>query len=206
VSASRDLVALVADSHQARVLQVLLTKRRDALNLRVISTDVHPHPRRDPGVYREAETFLAPFRQSHRFALVLLDVEFPGSPGAPAAIEGDIQKRLDAKGWNGRSQVVAIAPELEAWVWSDSPHVEQVLGQTHAQIRSIATEQDWWPVGGAKPSRPKELLSVILRASRRGPPSAALFGELAERVSLQRCTDPAFAKLRETLGRWFSST
>jgi hypothetical protein len=135
----------------------------------------------------------------------LLDVEFAGSPGASAAIEAEIQGRLDAKGWNGRSRVIAIAPEFEAWVWSDSPHVEQVLGQTHAQMRSVATEHGWWLPEAAKPSRPKELLAAVLRASRHGPPSAALFEQLAEHVGLQRCTDPAFVRLRETLRGWFGN-
>jgi hypothetical protein len=205
VSLRQDLLALVADSHQREVLEVLLTKRQDALRLRALSFEVHPHPRQDPGVYHEAEMFLAPFRQSHCFALVLLDVEFPGSPGAPATIQEEIQKRLDARGWKDRSRVIAIAPEFEAWVWSDSPHVVDILGQTQAQIRTIATKHDWWPNGAAKPSRPKELLSAVLRASRKGPPSAALFGKLAERVSVQRCADPAFARLRQTLQQWFGS-
>jgi hypothetical protein len=205
VSTSRDLVALVADSHQARVLQVLLTQRRDALDLRAISFDVHPHPRRDPGVYKEAETFLTSFQRSHRFALVMLDVEFGGSPGARSTIEQEIQRRLDSRGWGGRSQVVAIAPELEAWVWGDSLQVAKVLGQTHVQIRNVAAERGWWSAEAAKPSRPKELLSDVLHASGRRPPSAALFGQLAEHVGLQRCTDPAFVKLREVLRGWFSS-
>lgn len=203
MTASRDLVALVADSHQHRVLQVLLTSRRDALALCTVSFDVYRHPRADPGVYSVAHAFLTPFRETHRFALVLLDARFPGSPGAPAEVEVDIQKRLDIHGWSGRSAVVVIAPELEAWVWSDSPHVEQVLGQSHAQIRGVAEQHGWWSTNETKPSEPKELLSVTLRASRRRPPSAALFGELAERVSLRRCTDPAFRKLRDTLQRWF---
>lgn len=200
--ASRDLVALVADSHQARVLKTLLSRRWQALGLRLIDSpdDVYPHPRSDPGVYHGAEAFLGPFRHSHRFALVMLDVEFSGSPGSASAIEKDIQSRLDAKGWENRSQVIAINPELEAWVWSDSPHVEQVLGRSFPQIRQIATENNWWPAGSSKPLRPKELLKAVLRPT---PVSAAVFGDLAEHVGLQRCVDPSFARLRETLHAWF---
>lgn len=156
-------------------------------------------------MYKEAETFLIPFQRSHRFALVILDVEFDGSSGTRSAIEQEIQRRLDGKGWMGRSQVIAIDPELEAWVWGDSAQVAQVLGQAHAQIRNMAAEHGWWPAEAAKPSRPKELLSAVLHASRSRPPSAALFGQLAEHVGLERCTDPAFVKLRETLQGWFGS-
>lgn len=71
-------------------------------------------------------------------------------------------------------------------------------------IRSLADELNIWPAGTAKPARPKELLETILQRQRR-PRSAALFQAIAGRVSLARCVDPAFALLRETLGRWFGS-
>jgi hypothetical protein len=206
VSQPTDLVALVADSHQERVLRVLLCERRAALGLRPVSFDPpYVHPTHDPGVYREAHRFLMPFRDSHQHALVILDTEFPGSPRSRATIETTIQQALDRAGWQGRSQVIAIEPELEAWVWSDSPHVEHILGLTHEEIRRFADERGWWPQGAGKPYRPKELLGIILRKANKSP-SAAVFGQLAARVGLQRCSDPAFAKLRETLRAWFAAT
>lgn len=116
MSGPADLVALVADKHQEHVLDVLLDKRRDSLGLRPISFKVHRHPRRDPGVYRGAQAFLAPLRRIYRFALVLLDAQFSGSPGSADKIEQAIQGRLDAGTWRNRSRVIAIDPELEAWV------------------------------------------------------------------------------------------
>jgi hypothetical protein len=53
-----------------------------------------------------------------------------------------------------------------------------------------------------KPERPKEALEAALRELRR-PRSSALYEEFAGKLSLRRCIDPAFAKLRATLQQWF---
>jgi hypothetical protein len=147
---------------------------------------------------------LAPFRGSHSRAIVLLDVKFPGSPGSREAIETNIQQRLNTQGWEGRSRVIAIDPELEVWVWSDSPHVPRILGLAHSEIRDIADEHDWWAKGAPKPIRPKELMSAALRRAGKVR-SAAIYAQLAETVSVQRCKDAAFAGLRDTLREWFGA-
>ena len=200
----KDLVALVADKHIGTTLRVLLERRRRSLNLRPISFDVFPHEDSDPGVLRGAPEFLRRFLQTHRYALAVLDVEFSGSPGPRQRLEGEIQQRLDGRGWQGRSRVIAIDPELEAWVWSDSPHVPRILGLAQNEIRDIADEHDWWAQGAPKPIRPKELMSVVLRRARKVR-SAAIYAQLAQRVSVQRCKDAAFAGLRDTLREWFGA-
>lgn len=53
-----------------------------------------------------------------------------------------------------------------------------------------------------KPTRPKEALEAVFPACRL-PRSAANYRRIAERVSLSRCVDPAFGRLRKTLQRWF---
>jgi hypothetical protein len=204
VSQAKDLIALLADGHQERALEVLLTERRKALGLRRVSFDLAVHPDSDPGVYQQAHTFLRLYERSHRYALVLLDVKFPGSPGSRSTIEEELQSRLAGCGWGDRAAVVAIDPELEAWVWSDSPHVERILGQPRASIRELAETNDWWRADEQKPSQPKSLLRKVLRTTRK-PPSAALFAELASVVSVDRCADPAFCELRDTLRSWFGT-
>lgn len=54
----------------------------------------------------------------------------------------------------------------------------------------------------SKPENPKSAVEEIIRL-KKIPRSSALFQRLAERVSLSRCTDRSFARLRETLKRWF---
>jgi hypothetical protein len=97
-----------------------------------------------------------------------------------------------------------IQPELEAWVWSSSPHVESVLGwqNSSSRIRQWLEQNKLWPANSSKPQNPKDCLVRVLRETRV-PRSAALYGELAENVSLSKCADPAFMALRTTLQRWF---
>ena len=52
-----------------------------------------------------------------------------------------------------------------------------------------------------KPARPKEALDA-LRTVHRLPRSAALYEKIAERAS-EKCTDPAFLRLRAQLVEWF---
>ena len=53
-----------------------------------------------------------------------------------------------------------------------------------------------------KPVRPKEAAEAALRKVRR-PRSSNIYRKLAEVVSLQLCTDPAFLKLKSILQNWF---
>lgn len=136
---------------------------------------------------------------------MLLDCSWDGSPGAATVIQSTIKGRLHAKGWREDvCEVIAIDPELEAWVWSTSPVVPDVLRTTWEDIRELARHYNYWVDEEAKPHHPKDLLEAILKQQRR-PRSSAVFQELALRVGLRQCQDSAFSLLRETLWRWFPS-
>lgn len=108
-------------------------------------------------------------------------------------------------GWSNHSAaVVVIAPELEAWVWTDSPHVAKVLGwKDDAQsLRHFLQDRELLAPGSPKPTDPKRAMEQALRAKRK-PGGARLFADLASSVTLNRCQDPAFHKLQKTLERWF---
>jgi hypothetical protein len=203
---SKDLVALVADSQQEATLRMLLSQRHASFGIRPLTLDVYRHPHKDPGVFQEAPEFLAAYLApapggSH--ALVLLDAAWEGAPGEADVLRADLLHRLHLKGWPAdRCQVVVIEPELEVWVWADSPAVPEVLRTNWADIRALAVRHGGWPGGRAKPNDPKALLEAVLRQQGR-PRSAAIFQELAGRVGLTACTDPAFVLLRETLVEWF---
>ena len=47
-------------------------------------------------------------------------------------------------------------------------------------------------------------MEKILRMKSK-PRSSSIYLALAKRVSLQRCQDPAFLKLKTTLASWFSA-
>jgi hypothetical protein len=106
-----------------------------------------------------------------------------------------------------------IDPELEVWVWSNSPRVADVLGwQGRSRelnewlrtttIRIGKQEREYLKEGETKPVRPKEAMEAALREVRK-PRSSANFRQMAEKVSLEKCQDPAFRRLKSTLQQWF---
>lgn len=201
----KDLVVLVPDKNTEAAIRALLEHRQDALGIRSITFDVFVHPRRDPGVYHGAEAFLRPFQSQYRYALVIFDFAFDGAPSDVPSAESEVQRKLDSSGWRDRSAVVVIAPELEAWVFGTSAHVVQELANDdHELFQRVITEYGAQPPNVPKPLKPKEAMEELLRIGRR-PRSSAIYGALAQKVSLERCKDPAFVRLREILQGWFRS-
>lgn len=112
----KDLIVLVADIQQEKTLATLLEARCESLRIRKPTHDIFPHPERDPGVYAKAGNFLNVFVNQFRYALVLLDAAWEGSPASANEIANKIQNDLNRNGWENRSAVVVIDPELEIWV------------------------------------------------------------------------------------------
>lgn len=197
----KDLLCLAADKNIEAALRGLLG-RPAAIGLRAVSFEVQVHPRRDPGCFHEAHEFLRPFRESYRHALVVFDRDWEGVPAqAATALEDAVRARLGGDGW---ADVVVIDPELEVWVWSDSPHVDDCLGwrERNPNLRSWLAQRDLWPAGSAKPRDPKLAVEQALAAVKL-PRSSAVYGNLAGRVSVERCTDASFTRLRARLHAWF---
>jgi phenylpyruvate tautomerase PptA (4-oxalocrotonate tautomerase family) len=157
----------------------------------------------DPGVYTKGHELLRPYQNSHRRALVVLDCEWDGSPGK-AAIVSHITARLVESGWAAEAvKVIAIEPELENWLWQDNPHVADALRhKVPGSLRQRLADEGLWPVGAAKPPRPKEAAEWVLKQARQ-PRSSAIYQQLAERIAIKGCTDVAFAEMRATLQTWF---
>ena len=112
-----------------------------------------------------------------------------------------------SSGWGGRAKAVVIDPELEACVWSDSPHVPRILGWESSggssdDMKQFLINQAFLAKGKVKPDRPKEAMEKILRLTKR-PRSSSIYTQLAEAVSLDRCQDTSFLKFRTTLAAWF---
>jgi len=201
--ADRDLVILVADNDAELAIRSMLS-RHQALGTRPIKWDTYRHPERDPGCRLQGVEFLRTFTRTHAHAILLFDREGCGSTASREEIEGKLERALEKSGWGGRSAAVVLDPELEIWVWSRSPEVDVVLGWADREPKLW----DWLGENGLrgqdeeKPRRPKEAMQGALREVRK-PRSPSLYQQLAQRVSLTRCTDPAFKKLREVLQTWF---
>jgi hypothetical protein len=124
----KDLILLVADKNMEASLRGLLS-RFQSLKCRPVSFDLFVHPERDPGCLLRGHDFLRPFASRYERALVLLDHAGCGREVVETSVlESELQARVGEAGWGGRAAAIVIAPELENWVWSDSPHIDQALG------------------------------------------------------------------------------
>ena len=199
---AKDLVVLVADADMEAALRGLLS-RPEALGVRPLKYDVFRHPGRDPGCRAEAHVFLRQFRDQYDHALVVFDHHGSGrEPADPTTLQEDLVRRLSAD-WQDRAAALVITPELEIWVWSDSPQVDQSLGWSGRMpnLRSWLVEQGLWDEGNAKPNDPKRALAEALHEVRK-PRSPSIFDALARTVSVNRCRDAAFLLLRSLLRAW----
>ena len=201
---ARDLVVLVADKDMQHALKGLLSRPK-ALGIRPIAHDIYLHPQHDPACARRGVSFLSGFAAQYRHGLLLFDHEGSGCEATPAEeLQREVDRRFADSAWGERARTVVVAPELEAWVWSESPHVDAVAGWSGRTptLRAWLVDKDWIRAGASKPARPKKAFHAALRAARVAR-SASLYQQIAERVSLQRCKDRSFRRLRDTLREWF---
>jgi hypothetical protein len=198
----RDLILLVADRDQEATMRSLL-QRPQALGIKKVSFDVRVHPRRDPGCRLEAHEFLRPFARQYRHALVIFDHAGCGREELTATeLEGEVCAGIRPI-WEDRAAVVVVDPEIEIWIWSQSPHVARAVGWEKKQppLRQWLRERGLW--GDApKPPDPKAAMEAALREVRR-PRSSSIFGEIAGRASVEGCSDLSFGRCRQVLDGWF---
>jgi hypothetical protein len=204
MSGELDLVVLVADTDAEWTLRTLLSKRTPALQIRPIKFQVIRDPGRDAGVFQRPNTLLRPYVGLAGYALVLIDREGCGQEHLSAEIiEEDLESRLYDAGWKqeqwGRCAAIVLDPELEIWVWSNSPHVASALGLQPDELRDVLA--DFPPDEQGKPYPPKNAMLAALKQSKR-PHSARIFQELAEKVSL-KTQERAFSKMQNALQMWF---
>lgn len=204
----RDIIFVLADRNIETAIASLLT-RHQALAIRRIEYVTRVHPQKDPGCCLRAHDYLRPFCRRYTRALVVFDREGSGKDDVPRTmIEEEVEQSLATSGWSDdRARVIVIDPELEAWVWSDSPKVDDSLGWAGRKpsIRDWLRQQEFKIADNGKPERPKEAMEAALRVVRK-PRSSAIYADLGTQVSLRRCVDPAFNKLKTTLQEWFPAT
>ena len=200
----KDLVVLVADKNMEHAVKGLLT-RRQSLEIRPIAFDIFVHPERDPGCALRGVEFLSNFSDQYDRALLMFDHEGSGRESVRREeLQENLNQQFAGSAWGERARALALSPELEAWVWSPSPHVADVIGwrRRFGPLRLWLTDQNWLREGEMKPKRPKEAFMAALRHART-PRSSSLYQQIAEEVSLRRCVDASFLEFKEILREWF---
>ena len=202
-SQAERLIVLAADRDMEEAIRAVL-RRPDSLRMRAVCFECRRHPNRDAGCRAQAAEFLRPFRKRFSHALVVFDREGCGRSEPRDVIERDVEDALNRSGWQTRGKAIVIDPELEEWLWSESPAVLKGIRwkRGFAELRSWLEKEAVWDHSLAKPQNPKAALERTLRRTRRRR-SARLYGEIAAAVSLARCQDAAFRKLKAVLQDWF---
>lgn len=201
----KDLAVLVADRNMEYAVKGLLTRNR-ALGIRQPICDCFVHPEHDPGCLLRGHDFLRPLSNRYAHALIMLDHDGCGQEHmSRKELERQIEERLMLSGWDDRAAAVIIAPELEIWVWSNSPQVEQITGWTGRKLdlRTWLMQQGFTATRLAKPNQPKRAFEQALKLAGKAR-SSSLFYQLARTVGLESCINPAFVKLKATLKKWFA--
>lgn len=203
----RALIILVPCNPLWLVVSTLL-QRHASLGIPEIAFDIYTHRDSDPGCRIGSADSLRQFLPTHAHAMVIFDKQGCGADEVGAQeLEDRVREQLRRAGWEERAEAIVIDPELEIWVWSDSPEVERCLGWADRQppLRKWLERKGLWEPGAAKPSDPKAAMKLALHESHSGPQAVA-FARLARSVSLKRCSDRAFIRFREILQRWFPAS
>lgn len=207
-----DLLFLVADKNMAEAVGGLL--ERDQIHNIVGCGRFGFDARRDikvavgqndPGLYVRANELLRPLAADYMRAVVIVDEEWDGSPGADG-IERALRGHLTDAGWTeATSLALVVQPEADVWLWSDSPHSATVLGwASWGELRPSLERQGFLTAGRTKPERPKEAAEWALRnCGKKAPRSAALYRQVSSQVSINRCQDNALLRLLGALRAWF---
>lgn len=203
--ARTDLVVLVADQDMYATVNSLL-KQPERLRIRPITFQLLiDREKHDPGCLRNGADHLRAYARSHDYGIIMFDRDGCGQEALSREhLEAQVEAKLAANGWSGRSATIVLDPELEAWLWSRSPHIDIELGWSgkRPDLRTWLDQQGLLPFDQIKPIDPKKALEVSLRQAKR-PRSSDIYAKLASKVGFDACIDPAFVKLRQTLQDWF---
>jgi hypothetical protein len=104
----RDCVFLLADLNMKATFLGFLTRQKFYMSLGISEFDFDPDQDlivhtggNDPGVYNNAHNLLGFYQKSHRYAVIVLDNEWSGSPDV-RNIETHISSNMIRNGWSKR--------------------------------------------------------------------------------------------------------
>jgi hypothetical protein len=196
-----DLFVLTADKNMLHAVRGVLN-RPQALGTSSILFDIRHHANGDGGVRTNGKDLLALQARVARHGLLLLDHEGSGSNESSADLEARLDEQLRPV-WGSRAKAIVIEPELDIWVWGADNALRDVFEwKEDVGIREWLVKKGFEFDAARKPLRPKEALEALMSHLRQ-PRSSSLYEVLATKLSLHRCTDRSFDRLRSTLSGWF---
>lgn len=179
-----------------------LLERTESLAIRPIKVDYLVRPGRDGGVRTTGAQMLALRRGQYQHALLILDHEGSGATEEPLELEQRLDSVLSAA-WTDSAKAIVIEPELDIWMWGSDNALKQVLNWPHEMpIREWIVNHGFGLHSNGKPARPKEALEAVFPECNL-PRSASNYQNIVRKISLQRCSDAAFRRLRDRLQQWF---
>ena len=202
----KDLIVLVADVSMRSGIESLL-ERKESLGIRQISYNIGVHQGRDSGIYKGAVDYLRLLSDQYSYTIVFLDHEGSGQEKKQSLkIANEIKGKLERNGWKDRAEVIVFEPEFEIWIWAESHHTAEALGwNNYSELKNWLIHKGFWLECSSKPLRPKEaLIEAFKEKKEKGIRfSSSIYKEIADKVSLHRCKDPSFQKLKSILQKWF---
>lgn len=200
----KDLIVVTADKRQQDLFEHLLSLPMARLGTRNFSFTVIRMSGHDSDCRRKGASLINLYREAYSHALLVFDYEGCGDEHGKSADE--IESELDYKlgqDWNDKAAAIVIVPELERWIWIDSPKFNEAVKwkDDFGGLREWTTA--FFPFDNdGKPERPKEAFHAVLKKTRL-PKSSATYKRIVETASLKKCTDNAFQKLLSRLRTWF---
>lgn len=199
----KDIVFYVADNDMKKSIEGLIS--RLCLD---ISYDIYVEPMHDPGVYRNASSFLRELLRKYKYAIVFLDYEGSGQEKKTCKeIEEEIKEGIIYSGWHENNiEVITFDPELEICLWVESDKTSKIIGwNKYSELKNTLVSKGYWNEGERKPSKPKEAMEYALK-EKGIPKSSALYKKIAENIDktvIKNCQDRAFRRVIGILERWF---
>lgn len=200
-----DLLLYCADSDMRFSLDTILTNRRESLNIKHIKYKIIVDQLHDSSIVKKDSNYFSLLKNqtNAQKLLVILDNEWDGSPGKNK-IKDRILSNLQLSIWQkGDYEVIVIDPELEIWVWSNYQSFANSINRGINIVENTARRLGWDGVN--KPKNPKFVYEELLRSLDISK-SSSVFTDIAQFISLNRCSDESFQLFKNTLKSWFPIT
>lgn len=199
------LLVLVEGINDERVLKVVLHRGRE-LGFNPLSEPQVEFRRHSSEVCTSGAQIAR--NEKHRYSHFLLVWDHDGSAlqsqgYQPTKAQGIVQSQLNGYSLKGCSKAIVIAPELEAWFWSDLNAIARTLQVAREELEGYLQELEA-KEGLSYAEKPKETLQRVASWKQERADS-----DLYERITSQANLEmwqhqhPSFEWLVRALRRWF---